>query len=147
MSFYITKTYCSQQNFYSQSWGVRKSKCFLIYDSIFLQIRMISLTKIGLLYTIKIFVIEQRQININREKEKVMTITKNVLNLMIFFLTYKRSLAQTANSQQPTALLSKNNIQYFNNIFNETERFRIFSDRSFFMSFWCFDRSARCLLK
>ena len=122
---------------------------------------MISLTKIGLLYTIKIFVIEQRQININREKEKVMTITKNVLNLMIFFLTIKRSLAQsansqqptansqqpTANSQQPTALLSKNNIQYFNNIFNETERFRIFSGRSFFMSFWCFDRSARCLLK
>ena len=32
-----------------------------------------------------------------------MTITKNVLNLMIFFLTYKRSLAQSANSQQPTA--------------------------------------------
>ena len=103
MSFYITKTYCSQQNFYSQSWGVRKSKCFLIYDSIFLQIRMISLTKIDLLYTIKNFVIEQRQININREKEKVMTITKNVLNLMIFFLTYKRSLAKSANSQQPTA--------------------------------------------
>ena len=121
---------------------------------------MISLTKIGLLYTIKIFVIEQRRISINREKEKVMTITKNVLNLMIFFLTIKRSLAQsansqqptansqqptansqqpTANSQQPTALLSKNNIQYYNNIFNETERFRIFSDRSFFMPFWQFD--------
>ena len=32
-----------------------------------------------------------------------MTITKNVLNLMIFFLTTKRSLAQSANSQQPTA--------------------------------------------
>ena len=32
-----------------------------------------------------------------------MTITKNVLNLMIFFLTYKRSLAKSANSQQPTA--------------------------------------------
>ena len=134
MSFYITKTYCSQQNFYSQSWGVRKSKCFLIYDSIFLQIRMISLTKIGLLYTIKIFVIEQRQININREKEKVMTITKNVLNLMIFFLTYKRSLAKSANS-----FIKQSNIQYFNNTFNETEQFRIFSDRSFFMSFWQFD--------
>ena len=81
-----------------------------------------------------------------------MTITKNVLNLMIFFLTYKRSLAKsansqqptansqqpTANSQQPTALLNKNNIQYSNNMFNKTERFRIFSDRSFFMSFWQF---------
>ena len=32
-----------------------------------------------------------------------MTITKNVSNLMIFFLTNKRSLAQSANSQQPTA--------------------------------------------
>ena len=81
-----------------------------------------------------------------------MTITKNVLNLMIFFLTYKRSLAQsansqqptansqqpTANSQQPTSVLNKDNIQYFNNTFNETERFRIFSDRSFFMPFWQF---------
>ena len=32
-----------------------------------------------------------------------MTITKNVSNLMMFFLTNKRSLAQSANSQQPTA--------------------------------------------
>ena len=32
-----------------------------------------------------------------------MTITKNILDLMIFFLTNKRSLAQSANSQQPTA--------------------------------------------
>jgi hypothetical protein len=32
-----------------------------------------------------------------------MTITKNSLIMMIFFLTYKRSLAQSANSQQPTA--------------------------------------------
>ena len=83
-----------------------------------------------------------------------MTITKNILDLMIFFLTTKRSLAQsansqqptansqqpTANSQQPTSVLNKNNIQYFNNVFNETERFRIFSDRSFFMPIWCFDR-------
>ena len=32
-----------------------------------------------------------------------MTITKNSLIMMIFFLTIKRSLAQSANSQQPTA--------------------------------------------
>ena len=32
-----------------------------------------------------------------------MTITKNILDLMIFFLTTKHSLAQSANSQQPTA--------------------------------------------
>ena len=32
-----------------------------------------------------------------------MTITKNSLIMTIFFLTYKRSLAQSANSQQPTA--------------------------------------------
>ena len=56
-----------------------------------------------------------------------MTITKNVLNLMIFFLTYKRSLAKSANSQQPTAnsqqptansqqptgSFNKNNIQFW----------------------------------
>ena len=32
-----------------------------------------------------------------------MTITKMYQIIMIFFLTYKRSLAQSANSQQPTA--------------------------------------------
>ena len=32
-----------------------------------------------------------------------MTITKMYQVIMIFFLTYKRSLAQSANSQQPTA--------------------------------------------
>ena len=32
-----------------------------------------------------------------------MIITKNILDLMIFFLTTKHSLAQSANSQQPTA--------------------------------------------
>ena len=32
-----------------------------------------------------------------------MTITKMYQIMMIFFLTYKRSLAQSANSQQPTA--------------------------------------------
>ncbi|MBO5289877.1 MAG: hypothetical protein J6B11_10870 [Spirochaetales bacterium] len=95
-----------------------------------------------------------------------MTITKICLIIMIFLLTTKRCLAKsansqqptansqqptansqqptansqqpTANSQQPTSVLNKNNIQYFNNVFNETERFRIFSDRSFFMPFWQF---------
>ncbi|MBQ2125606.1 MAG: hypothetical protein II196_07425 [Spirochaetales bacterium] len=32
-----------------------------------------------------------------------MTITKNSLIIMMFLLSYKRSLAQSANSQQPTA--------------------------------------------
>ena len=73
-----------------------------------------------------------------------MTITKNVSNYNDISLdnqTQFGTISQqpTANSQQPTAVLSKNNIQYYNNTFNETERFRIFSDRSFFMPFWQFD--------
>jgi magnesium-transporting ATPase (P-type) len=43
------------------------------------------------------------QIKINKVKEKVMTITKMYQIIMMFLLTYKRSLAQSANSQQPTA--------------------------------------------
>ena len=69
---------------------------------------MISLTKIGLLYTIKIFVIEQRQININREKEKVMTITEKMYLSDVFSLDNKVVLSTissqlTAHSSQLTA--------------------------------------------
>ena len=87
-----------------------------------------------------------------------MTITKNVLKFNDISLDKRmqfghnqptansqqptaNSQQPTANSQQPTAnsFIKQSNIQYFNNIFNETERFRIFSDRSFFMPFWQFD--------
>ena len=46
-----------------------------------------------------------------------MTITKNSLIMMIFFLTIKHCLAQSANSQQPTAnisLTNQNNILFYN---------------------------------
>ena len=79
-----------------------------------------------------------------------MTITKNVLKFYDISLDKRmqfgtisqqptaNSQQPTANSQQPTSVLNKDNIQYSNNMFNETERFRIFSGRSFFMPFWQF---------
>ena len=110
--------------------------------------------------------LEQRQININREKGESHDNYKKCIkfnDILLDIQTQSGKISQqptansqqptansqqpTANSQQPTSVLNKDNIQYSNNIFNETERFRIFSDRSFFMPFWQFDRSARCLLK
>ena len=81
----------------------------------------------------------------------------------MFLLTYKRSLAQSANSQQPTANsqqptansqqpnFNQSNILFYVNKFinEESSLGKIFAIRShcklsvgcsFFMSIWCFDR-------
>ena len=69
---------------------------------------MISLTKIGLLYTIKIFVIEQRQTNINGEKGESHDNYKKCIkfnDILLDIQTQSGTISQqpTANSQQPTA--------------------------------------------